>query len=237
MGLRGYSKPALFGVVIVAAVIAGLFAFGALSVKIGSGSNSYIIGNPNSAQFYQGKEFFGNNVEYDYHNVVCPTITYAPGHPVDIASLAGATVTELPNGAHEVQLQCKPNLFTTIGQNITRDDLDGLQADGAATVIGLGNDTLVGADSNATNAELPGFLWTNCGLQKATGTAAVTAAQSGNWTVTEAFTNTCANSIVNETGLYNSTSNSNALFAENTFPTATLQNGDQITITWYLWVA
>jgi hypothetical protein len=128
-------------------------------------------------------------------------------------------------------IECGHNLFTNLGKNMTRDLLG--QGIGAKiTYVGLANYT--GSGMQASDTSLTGE-WGTCGLGRQEGTYSTTGTSPGNWTIEKTFTSTCNNAIVNATGLFNSSTGS-TLFAEDTFTSTTLQNGDSITVRWYIWV-
>lgn len=153
-----------------------------------------------------------------YHSSVCKEIIRANGE--------------------RKNLGCGHNLFTNLGKNISRDLL-GLQpfaaGTGAVNVIGLGNSSTTQLSSDT----VLGSEWVNCGLGRAAGTVSKIDSSVGNWTISNVFTNGCANDNVNATGLYNSTSG-NWLFAETTLSgigNDFLQPSDQLNITWYIWIS
>ena len=58
---------------------------------------------------------------------------------------------------------------------------------------------------------------------------------TGNWSISHTWTSSCDGRIINATGIYNATA-VGKLFAEANFTSVTLNNGDQLTITYYTWV-
>ncbi len=135
-------------------------------------------------------------------------------------------------------LGCKQNLFTNYGKNITRELLAHPgTAGGNVTYIAVGNATA--ADQAATNTSLGQEYGANppaaCGLGRAGGTYAKVDTSHGNWSISKVFTASCDSLNVSATGIYNASTGS-TLFAETTFTPVTLQNNDQINITWYMWV-
>jgi len=152
-----------------------------------------------------------------YNNMVCKTVKRVDG-----------TVENLG---------CSHNIFTNQGKNMTRDMLTNYTGLGAVNVIAVGNCTVAPTcGALATETTLSGE-WTTCGLGRSQGDYTVAVTSMGNWTIQKQFTSTCNNAYVNDTALSNATSASSAFsFAIANFTTTTLQSGDQITITWYIWV-
>jgi hypothetical protein len=124
---------------------------------------------------------------------------------------------------------CYHNLITNRGKDLIKLDMMG-QAEVTLDQLALANNTVA---QSATDTNLQGE-WTTCGLARATGT--LTSIGIGNWSINYVWTSTCDNVIVNATGIYNTTAPGN-LFAETTFPTTTLMNGDKINVTYYTWVS
>jgi hypothetical protein len=124
---------------------------------------------------------------------------------------------------------CYHNLITNRGKDLIKLDMMG-QAVVTLDQLALANNTVA---QSASDTNLQGE-WTTCGLARATGT--LTSIGTGNWSINYVWTSTCDNAIVNATGIYNTTASGN-LFAETTFPTTTLMNGDKINVTYYTWVS
>lgn len=135
------------------------------------------------------------------------------------------------------QVSCKPNLFTSIGKNITRDALLYPRAVSNATTISVGNNTSPQAQGDTSLQGDYSKSSNICGLTNGTGTITPDAlvGVSGNWSISKTFTSTCNSVTVNATGLYNSTVGG-LLFAQANFTSVTLQSADQINVTWYIWV-
>ena len=132
-----------------------------------------------------------------------------------------------------------PNTFTTNGQNLTTDMLFA-NVGAAVDYIGLGNDT--GANTTSINIthELEEFDCVGLGRKQATTNAHVSAPPSnGNRTLAVTFTNGCdATVLVNNTALFNATTSAtDVMFAANNFTAVSLSSADQVTVTWYVWVA
>jgi hypothetical protein len=125
------------------------------------------------------------------------------------------------------------NLVTTLGLNWVKTQLSSgapsanitkyisLSMDATTPVVG---DTIVASE-----------ITTN-GLQRAAGTYA--SVGTGNWTITNTFTSAGTFTSVQKAGLnYDPTGNSGGnLFAEALFSPVNLNSGDQLQITWYIWV-
>lgn len=152
----------------------------------------------------------------------------------------GATADNPTHGT-EKDLGCVQNLVTNAGLGELGNVLNGTHLTLNATWIALGN---AGAGYPLpTDASINGE-WNTCGLSNATGTSVGQA--QGAWNVTKTFTSTCANSVVNITGLYNSskygtggpvyTGLTPLLFAEANFTMTTLQVNDMINVTWGVYI-
>lgn len=146
------------------------------------------------------------------------------------------------------QHECKKNIFTDFGKNLTRaaligsTDITGAAATNITEYIALANCTTTAITGEQVDiCGSAGGLWSTCGMsrvaatQRNTTTGCSTTTCPGNWTVTNEFTSSCANVTINATGLYDSSAGSN-LFAQANFTTATLENNDKINITWFIWV-
>jgi hypothetical protein len=120
-------------------------------------------------------------------------------------------------------IECKHNLITNRGKDLIKLDMMG-SAVVTLDQLALANNT---SPQSASDTNLQGE-WTTCGLARATGT--LTSIGTGNWSINYQWTSTCDNAIVNATGIYNTTALGN-LFAETTFATTTLMNGDKINVT------
>jgi hypothetical protein len=118
---------------------------------------------------------------------------------------------------------CYHNLITNQGKDYIKQDMMGTAAI-TLNKLAIANSTTA---QSAANINLQGE-WTTCGLARATGT--LTSIGTGNWSINYVWTSTCDNAIVNATGIYNETG-TDVLFAETTFATTTLMNGDKINVT------
>jgi hypothetical protein len=122
------------------------------------------------------------------------------------------------------------NLITNIGVTFLQVQAAGTPAVKAATYIGLTTDTTAPAYTDTTlTAEL-----SISGITRAAGTYTAGTAASGDvtWTVTKTFTATGAHTAVDKAGLWTDAQGSGTLFAEATFASVNLQNGDTLSITW-----
>jgi hypothetical protein len=141
----------------------------------------------------------------------------------------GATLSGVYN-----PVGCTHNTLTGKGKDLLEALLNGTSYSLNVTRLAIANDTT--AQATATDTTLSGEL-IGCGFTNTTGTSSYFS--NGNWNVTYTWTNTCAgSSTVNATGIYNSSSYNTAvgvganLFAETTFTSVTLNQNDQINVTW-----
>lgn len=146
---------------------------------------------------------------------------------------------------------CKKNLFTEYGRNLTRAALGGILVGGFGATPMNATEFIAVSRSNSsqsgTNTSLQGEYGIDIpsnGLGRTAGTirnittGCAESTCSGNWTITNTFTATADTQIVNATGLFDSNTgaNNNTLFANANFTSVTLNNNDQINITWFIWV-
>jgi hypothetical protein len=126
---------------------------------------------------------------------------------------------------------CTHNTMMNAGLNWTRDAIGNAGTAGSMKNIAVGNTTTAETEQASLAGEIA-----ECGLERAAGTYSVVG--TGNWSISKLFTTTgCAGIIVNTTGLFNATS-SGVMFAGKNFTNpVTLQIGDQLNVTWYVWVA
>ncbi len=203
-----------------------IFALGILVASIGS---VLIASNFSVTPSAIGVSENEGTASLTYHAKVCKTVTRTDGSTEDLG--------------------CSKNLFNTDGMNFTRDRISFLSNNATMNlvdVIAIANKTTAttncAAAQAATDAILCGEYGAQCGLGRATADAVRlngSAATSGNWSITREFTSTCASADINATGLFNSTTNASTgevFFAQNTFSTATLNSGDKINVTWFIWV-
>jgi len=126
-------------------------------------------------------------------------------------------------------LSCQSNLLTNDGKDYIRELLGAGSADGAAKYIAVGNGTNTSLTDSTLDAEI-----TTCGLARTTGTYTASGG-NGNWTLSKTFDSTCVLSVVNTTALFNASSGG-TLFSGTNFTSASLQSGDQLAITWNVYV-
>jgi hypothetical protein len=138
------------------------------------------------------------------------------------------------------------NMVTYQGLNWTIRKISGVAgASGTATVLALGNSSTKSADEEADtflNTTTENRAISGCGLDPVTATGAnltdLSTATSSNYSVSWVWVSSCNNIIVNQTALYNQTTNNTQLtmFAGKNFSSGvTLQSGDQLNVTWYIW--
>jgi len=142
------------------------------------------------------------------------------------------------NGNVEPQI-CTHNLITNGGKEwVKKAAMGGGSQLSNWTRLAVGGNT--SAELAATDITLAN-IWVNCGLTNATGTQ--TSMGTGNWSIWYQWTATCDSAQVNNTGIYNFTSEvagaaSGNLLAEARWtPSTQLMNGDKINVTYYTWVA
>jgi hypothetical protein len=136
---------------------------------------------------------------------------------------------------------CTHNAMMDVGLNWTRDLIGDAGTSGSVKNIALGNTTTA---ETITLTSIPGQI-NGCVLAPAAGTYAVVGSSKGNFSVTYEWTqNGCPGIVVNTTALYNisapgssCTSTNCTMFAGKNFDNSvTLQNGDKLNVTWYVWV-
>ncbi|MFH1229436.1 MAG: hypothetical protein V1678_03365 [Candidatus Aenigmatarchaeota archaeon] len=156
-----------------------------------------------------------------------------------ISAMYHTAVCVYKNG--ELTGPCESNNVTNAGLNWTRDVLGNAAGVGKVQYIALGNTT---NGELITLTSLPGQI-NDCGLaiNAQAPTYAVVTGSNGNWSTTNLWTSTCNSEIVNTTALYNisapgtsCTATNCTMFAGKNFTSVTLQSGDQLNITWYVWV-
>lgn len=162
-------------------------------------------------------------------SITTPTMTN-PTFANLLAYHSLVTITYTPFGGTPRIISSHHNFFSTAGQE-SIFNLLGASGNNSArttnfTVIALCNDT------GATGC-LQAYI--DSGLTNVTGT--VVRIGAGNWSVANTFTSTVNNKDINATGLFNGTTAGSTYFAGNNFTKVTLQNLDQITVTWNLSVS
>ena len=136
---------------------------------------------------------------------------------------------------------CTHNAMMNAGLNWTRDLIGNAGTSGSVKNIALGNTTTA---ETITLTSIPGQI-NDCSLAPAASTYAVVGSSIGNFSVTYEWTSSCNNEVVNTTALYNisapgssCTSTNCTMFAGKNFASSvTLQSGDKLNVTWYVWVA
>lgn len=128
---------------------------------------------------------------------------------------------------------CSHNVLFNTGKDLikqylgdtggTTDEIDQIQLCNATAGCG--------APSAGKTEDFTAF--TSGGLSETTGTFASTAG-NGNWTITNTFTASSNDLVTNVTRLRNTNGDD---FAGNSFSTVTLQSGDQLQITWNIFVS
>jgi len=136
---------------------------------------------------------------------------------------------------------CTHNTMMNAGLNWTRELIGNAATSGAIKNIVLGNTTTA---ESATATTLAGQI-NDCGLEPSTGTYTVITTSTGNFSTSKVWTSSCDSEIVNTTALYNisapgasCTATNCTMFAGKNFAApVTLQIGDQLNVTWYVWVS
>ncbi|MFH0929132.1 MAG: hypothetical protein V1818_02120 [Candidatus Aenigmatarchaeota archaeon] len=127
-------------------------------------------------------------------------------------------------------IECSENALTDAGKNAIKDLLGSGTAGAAFNYIALGNGSTPGAGSTNLAQEIG-----EASLGRALGT--FNSVGTGNWSITKTFTASGAVGFINTTALFNATfPTNNTMFAYNTFTNVSLQNADQINVTWTIWV-
>jgi hypothetical protein len=140
----------------------------------------------------------------------------------------GYVVVTVTRDGNEIYRHEDHNVITNAGKDFIAAQIgktSGIGTNGA-NYIALSTDTDAPAPGDTT---LTGEITTN-GLGRAQGAYAHTNGQA-TYTITKQFSAGGTHTAVQKAGLFNATS-SGTLMAENTFSPVTLQNGDQLTITW-----
>lgn len=140
----------------------------------------------------------------------------------------GYVVITVARDGDEIYRHEDHNLITNAGKDFISVQLGqttGIGGNGA-NYIGLSTNTAAAAAGDTTLAgEIPGG-----GLARSQGDYAHTVGQA-TYAITEQFTATATHTAVQKAGLFTAASGG-TMMAENTFSPVTLQNGDQLTITW-----
>lgn len=165
----------------------------------------------------QPKEDYSNSVPIQYNSQVC---IYKNGGLVS----------------------CDHNLLYNSGKNMTRDALFNGGA-GKVINISLCNATAgCGTPASTSDEGYTGF--NSCGLSAGEGTATINKVSPGNWSIQKTFTSSCDGLSTNATRLGNATMNQSGvgllvdgLFAGNTFTLVNMNNADQLTVNWTIWIS
>ncbi|OGI11558.1 hypothetical protein A3K64_03575 [Candidatus Micrarchaeota archaeon RBG_16_36_9] len=137
---------------------------------------------------------------------------------------------------NELIAPCSHNTMMNASLNATRDCLGKAAACSAAAYdyIAVGNSSTA---ENDDLAALPAEI-TDSGLARAQGTYGLIPQSIGNWSISKVFTSSGAvNLIVNTTALLNASSTGTMFAGKNFASSVTLQSGDQLNVTWYIWVS
>jgi hypothetical protein len=123
---------------------------------------------------------------------------------------------------------CDHNVITNNGKDLVKFSL-GRGDRPIVNHLAIGNTSAPAAGSTSH----PGIL-SVCGMTSADGT--YWSEGTGNWTIGYTWTSSCNSLNVNTTGLYNDTS-AGTYFAGTTFTSTTLNNNDQLTVNYTIWIA
>jgi len=137
---------------------------------------------------------------------------------------------------NELTAPCSHNTMTNASLNATRDCLGSAACSAAAfNYIAVGNTSTA---ESAVLAALPGEI-ADSGLTRAAGTYGLIPQSIGNWSITKEFTASAGvtNLVVNTTALLNASSNGVMFAGKNFTSSVTLQGGDKLNVTWYVWVS
>jgi hypothetical protein len=150
-----------------------------------------------------------------------------------------------PDGTVKQDNGCKHNMLFLNGKNATTQLLFAVPALGWTQIqnITLGNGTTA-PHQTSTIANFGGIG--DCGLtpQAITWISVANSSSayvdgSGNVSANHLWTATCGSGTgerVNQTAIGNNTANAAPFFAANTFTDVYLQSGDQLNVTWYVWI-
>ena len=176
---------------------------------------------------------------------VTPANTSVTPHNLNVWTSAVEAEVIRTNGLVEKQYM-GPNNITNTGLNWVRDMISNTNASGRAVYIYLGNGSTA---EDVTLLNLPNQINNtgNCGLYPPSLTYSIVG--TGNYSTTQLWTVsgcTGGNIVVNTTALFNHSAATTTctgttgctMFAGKNFSApVTLQNGDQLNITWYVWAA
>jgi len=157
----------------------------------------------------------------------------------DIGSSVCIYTRSNPDDEWQLTAPCSHNTMQTSGLNWVRDKIFATNGTGVATVLALGNGT--NGDALASDTSLSGLI-IGCGLDAAADASPIIRG-TGNMSVTKLWTSSCTGAlIVNATALQNNTgfcatTNCTLFSTKNFTSSVTLQNGDQLNVTWFVWVS
>lgn len=150
--------------------------------------------------------------------MICPTIIRANGD-----------IEEYP---------CTHNVFTNDGKNWIRNCLGQADCGGATATafdyMAVGNGSAPGAGSSTLDDEITVCGFYN-GANRYQGT--YNTVGTGNWSLTYIWTSTCNDQVVNTTALFNATTSGIMLAAGTLSSEVTLQNNDQLNVTYTTWMS
>jgi hypothetical protein len=144
-------------------------------------------------------------------------------------------------------VECKTNMLTNkgigqLGLFLNGSSVGDMNITWMAIANGSTGTTVIQPTDTALSGEYTPA--NSCGLLNASAKSVGQA--QGAWNLTYTWTSTCANAIVNATGLYNSSVGGTGsptyaglvplLFAEANFTSTTLQSNDQLNVTWGIYI-
>lgn len=131
-------------------------------------------------------------------------------------------------------IDCNHNTITNVGKDFIKTSLTNTTGvtNNTINILALGNSSPTVAATTTLNSQ-----YNTCGLANGTGTYNSNSASNGNWSMTRTWTSSCDGSLVNTTGLYRAPGVPGELFAGASFTSTTLQNNDQLTINYTIWVS
>lgn len=142
----------------------------------------------------------------------------------------GYVVVSIVRDGNEIYHYESHNLITNAGKDYISSQIGSTSQSSGANYIALSSDTGSPSSSDTT---LASEITTN-GLARAQGTYSHTAG-TNTFTVSKQFTATGTVTGVQKTGLFTASS-AGTMMAENTFTSANLISGDQLTVTWTITV-
>ena len=127
-------------------------------------------------------------------------------------------------------VSCSDNILLDMGKDAIKDSL-AVGGGGAFLNLSLCNAT---AECDDPVADSTGAYtaYEVCGLEQVEGT--YVSLGTGNWSIYYQFTSTCAHTITTNATMLSNSSGTN--LSANNFSVVSLENSDQITINWTVWV-